>query len=277
MIVPAARRFTFRDLVTMYAARFRISLALNITYRGAVVIWLIGLILQPLVTLVVWTTVAETQGGTVNGFTTSEYAAYFIILMIVDNLTFTWVMYEFEWRVRTGFFSSALLRPVHPIHEDVTGNLSFKLLGLCGVIPAAILLTFAFDADFTAPLRNVIVFFPALVMAMALRFVIEWSLALLAFWMTRTSAVFQLYHSVSLFLAGNVAPLWLYPESIQTISYFLPFRWMVFFPVEVMLGRATGQSMLAGLAAQAIWIALALLALRVTWKLAGRRYSAVGG
>jgi ABC-type uncharacterized transport system permease subunit len=52
---------------------------------------------------------------------------------------------------------------------------------------------------------------------------------------------------------------------------------MVFFPVEVMLGRATGQSMLAGLAAQATWIVLALLALRVTWKLAGRRYSAVGG
>jgi ABC-2 type transport system permease protein len=278
MDIPAvARRFTFRDLVTMYAARFRISLSLNIAYRGAVAIWLLGLILQPLVTLVVWTTVAESRGGTVNGFTTSQYAAYFIILMIVDNLTFTWVMYEFQYRIQTGFFSSALLRPVHPIHEDVTGNLSFKLLGLFGVIPAAILLAFAFDADLSAPLIEVAVFFPALAMAMTLRFLLEWTLALLAFWMTRTSAVFQLYHSVSLFLAGNVAPLWLYPDSVQTVSLFLPFRWMVFFPVEVLLGRATGQSMLLGLGAQAIWIGLALLALRFTWTQAGSRYSAVGG
>ena len=273
----AARKFTFRDTLTYYAARFRIDLSINFAYRGAVAIWLSGLILQPLVALVVWTTVAESQGGSISGFTAGQYAAYFIILMIVDNLTFTWVMYEFEYRIQSGFFSGILLRPVHPIHQDVTSNMSFKLLGLVGVVPAAIILSFAFNADYGASAWDVIAFFPALIMAMTLRFLIEWTFALLAFWMTRTSAVFQLVNSVSYFLAGNVAPLWLFPDSIQTISSILPFRWMVFFPVEVMLGRATGQSLLVGYGVQLLWIAIAAATMQYVWKLASSRYSAVGG
>ena len=261
----------------VYAARFRIDISTQVAYRGSVAIWLFGLILEPLVSLVVWMTVAESQGGSVAGFTTSQYVAYFIILMIVDNLTFTWVMYEFEYRVQTGQFSSLLLRPVHPIHQDVTMNLSFKALGLFGVIPAAIILAIAFDADFSASALDMVVFVPALVLAMTLRFLIEWTLALLAFWMTRTSAVFQLYYSASILLAGNIAPLWLYPGWIQTVTMVLPFRWTIFFPVEVLLGRADGTSMLLGLLVQLAWIGLAYLTLRFAWKLASSRYSAVGG
>ena len=270
------RRFTPREFLHFYAARFRIDLTTNIAYRGSVAIWLIGLILQPLVSLVVWTTVADSQGGSVSGFTTSEYAAYFIILMIVNNLTFTWVMYEFEYRIRTGFFSGILLRPVHPIHQDVTQNFSFKFLGLIGVLPAAVILALAFDAEFHASFLDVVVFVPALILAMALRFIIEWTLALLAFWITKTSAVFQLYSSVSLFLAGNIAPLWLYPDSVQAIASILPFRWMVFFPIEVMLGRLDLQDMVLGIGMQLLWLAIATGLLRLLWKRASARYSAVG-
>ncbi|MEJ7838979.1 MAG: ABC-2 family transporter protein [Thermomicrobiales bacterium] len=274
---PELRKFTFRDLARFYAGRFRIDLNLQIQYRGAIAIWLMGLILQPLVALVVWTTVAQNQGGNVSGFTTSEYAAYFIILMIVDNLTFTWVMYEFEYRIQTGQFSALLLRPVHPIHQDVTTNMSFKTLGLFGVIPAAIILSFAFSANYNASLLDIVVFLPALILAMALRFIFEWTLGLLAFWITRTSAVFQLYNSISFFLAGNIAPLWLFPESVQMLTFVLPFRWTVFFPVEVLLGRATVTSMLVGFGMQLLWLGIACVGLRYLWKLASSRYSAVGG
>jgi ABC-2 type transport system permease protein len=270
-------RFGFRDFVAMYAARLRIDVTTQIAYRGAVAIWLLGLILQPLVALVVWTTVADSRGGMLDGLASAQYAGYFIALMVVDNLTFTWVMYEFEWRIQSGFYSSVLLRPVHPIHQDITQNLSFKLVGLIGVVPAAILLTILFDARFGAEAWRLLALVPAVLAAMTLRFLMEWALALLAFWVTRTSAMFQLYNSASLFLAGNIAPLWLLPDGIQAISWMTPFRWTVYFPVAIAIGRADGREIAIGFAMQALWIAIFLLVVRTAWRSASSRYAAVGG
>ena len=107
-----------RYLLAVYRAKFRTEIALQFAYRAALLIWLLGLLLAPLVYLVVWSTVAGSQGGAVEGYTSRDFAAYFTVLMVVNQLTFTWHFFEFEWRVRHGFFSPLLLRPLHPIHND---------------------------------------------------------------------------------------------------------------------------------------------------------------
>ena len=268
--------FSRRDYVTLYSARFKIDLASMFAYRGAIAIWTLGLIFYPIITLVVWTTVAKSQGGSAGGFTAGEYAAYFVVLMVVNHLTFIWQSWEQEWRIRTGWYSPILLRPVHPIHQDVTVNLTFKLLGLIAVIPSAIVLSFVFDAKYDSSALDIIAFVPALIMAMLLRFVFEWTLGLLAFWVTKTSAMLHLYGALSLFLAGQIAPLQLFPDSVQVVASILPFRWMLSFPVEVLLGQRSGLEMLGGLAMQLLWTVLSFVGLKLLWTRAVARYSAVG-
>ena len=53
-------------------------------------IWLIGMIIEPVMYLVVWQTVASGEGGSVGGYTMGDFAAYYITLMVVTHLTFTW-------------------------------------------------------------------------------------------------------------------------------------------------------------------------------------------
>ncbi|MGI8533333.1 MAG: ABC transporter permease [Candidatus Limnocylindrales bacterium] len=259
-----------------YRAKFRTEIALQFAYRGALAIWLLGLLLGPIVYLVVWTTVARSQGGAVAGFSAGDFAAYFTVLMVVNQLTFTWHFYEFEWRVRNGFFSPLLLRPIHPVHNDIAENLSFKLLTFTGVAPVALLLLVAFDASLQPSAWHIIAFVPALMLAMALRFLVEWTIALAAFWLTRVSALNQAYTVALLFLSGQVAPLVLFPPAVQAAASILPFRWMVSFPVETLLGQLSGEAVMIGLGVQIAWIALALVMLRLVWRLGVRRYSAVG-
>jgi ABC-2 type transport system permease protein len=265
-----------RKLASVYAAKFRAEIALQFAYRGAIVIWLLGLIIEPIVYLVVWTTVARTQGGAVGGFSAGEFAAYFTVLMIVNQLTFTWHFFFFEWRVQNGFFSPLLLRPVHPIHNDIAENLTFKLLTFAIVAPVAIVLLASFGATAQTQPWHVLAFMPALALAMALRFVVEWTLAMAAFWITRTSALNETYFVGMLFLSGQVAPLALFPAFVQGIAFLLPFRWMVSFPVETALGRLGPADVLVGYVAQLGWIAVALVLLRLAWRAGVRRYSAVG-
>ena len=123
-------RLSLQTLWAYYAGKLRTDIAINIAYRGAVAIWVLSTVVQPLVSLVVWRTVAGSEGGSTGGFTANEYAAYFIVVMLVNHMTFIWHMWEFEWRIRSGFFSPILLRPIHPIHHDISEYLSYKLVGL---------------------------------------------------------------------------------------------------------------------------------------------------
>jgi ABC-2 type transport system permease protein len=264
------------DLISLYRAQFKTTIAEQFQYRGALVIWLMGLILEPVIYLSVWSTVARSQGGEVDGFTAGDFAAYYLVALVVSQASFTWVMWEMEWWIRQGTLSPLLVRPVHPIHRHIASNLTFKLLTLSVVVPVVAILAFVFQPNFTATPWTLLAFIPALILAMALRFAVEWTLASAAFWVTRVSAINQLYFVAFLFLSGYAVPLPLLPEPVRVLAEWLPFYRMLGFPAELLLGRLHASQILTGFAAQIAWLAMAVLLLNAAWTRGVRQYSAVG-
>ncbi len=265
-----------RDLAALYAQQFKTTFASMLQYRASLFIWMIGQVLEPLVYLVVWSTVSASRGGSVGGYTAAEFAAYFIALMLVNQLTYTWIMWEYEYRIREGLLSPVLLRPVHPIHADIADNVSSKLVTLPVMVLIALGLGLLFKPQANLQLWSSLVFIPAIVLAFLLRFLLDWTLAQVAFWTTRVSAINQVYFVLMLFLSGQMAPLSLFPKPIQVLAAVLPFHWMVGYPVELVLGRLTPMQAATGLGVQAVWIGISLVLLRVVWRAGIRNYSAVG-
>ena len=264
------------DLLALYRAQFKTTIAGQLQYRGALVIWLLGLVLEPTIYLIVWSTVARSQGGEVDNFTPAAFAAYFLTVMLVDHATFTWIMWEFEYRVRQGHLSPLLLRPVHPVHRDIADNATYKLLTLPVVLAVAALLAFAFRPAFALVPWALVAFVPVLAMAFAVRFGLEWTLAMTGFWTTRVTALNQLYYVAFLFLSGQAVPLALLPEPVRLATNLLPFRWFLGFPIELVLGRLSPLQALAGFGAQAAWLVVIVAALALVWRRGVRQYSAVG-
>jgi ABC-2 type transport system permease protein len=264
-------------LALLYVQQFKTTFAAMLQYRASLLIWMIGHVLEPVVYLVVWSTVSQSGGGSVGDYSTADFAAYYIVFMLVNHVTYTWIMYEYEYRVREGGLSFVLLRPVHPIHADIADNVSSKLITLPIMIFSAFVLSLLFHPVFPITIWAAVLFVPALLSAFLLRFLLEWTLALVAFWTTRVGAVNQTYFVLILFLSGQIAPLSLFPAPIQVAADILPFRWMIGFPVELILGRLSVVDAATGLLAQLVWILLAGLLLRTVWRAGVRVYSAVGG
>jgi ABC-2 type transport system permease protein len=265
-----------RALLNLYRQQFKSTLAMMFQYRASLLIWMIGQVLEPLVMLIVWSVVSDTGGGSIGSYTTAQFTAYFILLMLVNHVTYTWIMHEFEYRIREGLLSFALLKPVHPIHSDIADNISSKTLTMPVMLIIAAALAIIFHASISPSLWEIALFIPALLLAFFVRFILEWTLAQAAFWTTRVSAINQTYYVLLLFLSGQIAPLSLLPPIVQVAAKVLPFYWMVGFPVEILLGQLTLTDCLIGLGVQVVWLAVSFVLVRVVWRAGLRVYSAVG-
>lgn len=236
----------------------------------------------PLISLAVWTAASEARGGSISNaatgdsFARADFAAYFLIFMIFSHLTMSWDAFEFAYRVRSGSLSAHLLKPINPIHGDAANNVSFKLITSSMLLPVWVLLFFMLKPTPPASWWSLLLAVPALVLAAVMRYVWQYSLALLAFWTTRVEAINQLYFALDSFLSGRIAPLTLLPGLLGAAAYYSPFHSMGAFPVELALGRVPPHQILPGFVLQGVWLAVGVGVFRVLWAAGIRQYSAVG-
>lgn len=95
--------------------------------------------------------------------------------------------------------------------------------------------------------------------------------------MTKVAAVYGVIDVISLFLSGRIAPLGLLPPQLREWSEWLPFRYMISFPIEIATGAADGGELARGFAIAAGWMMALIGALQWLWKAGMRKNQAVGG
>lgn len=266
-----------KRVLRILLAQYKVRVLATFQYRVQMGLSLLQLLFEGVIYLVVWTTVAEIRGGEVGGYTTGEFAAYFIAWTFVRNITTGWSLEHMEHRIRRGDFNALLTRPIHPYFPDMGDMLGNKTTSALTLVPTIVLLSLAFEPNFSPVLWALLAVLPALVLAFLLRFTALYVTALTAFWTTRIAPVFELWFLIEFFLSGRVAPLSLLPEWAQQIAHVLPFKWMFAFPLELLLGRVTPDEAVVGFIYQGVWLVIAALLMRVVWRSAVRRYGAVGG
>jgi ABC-2 type transport system permease protein len=263
-------------LLGIYRALLLASLQSAAQYRIQSLLWMLFSIVRPVIFLAAWTAIAAAQGGAIGGYTVGDFAAYYVCLTFVTQLTMAWNSHEFEYEVNQGKLSAKLLRPLHPLHYSVVDNLVFKLttLPVLGLVLVAVSL--AFGAVFRTEAWQLLVFLPSILLAAALLFVFNWILATLAFWATRMRTANTLFQRAAFVFAGQIAPIALMPGWLQAISYGLPFWYMQGAPTELLRGGVSPERAAFILAGQAAWLAVCYAVFQVVWRRGVRAYSAVG-
>ncbi len=131
--------------IDLYATTMRIAIAEQFQYRVANYFYMIGMIAEPIVYLVVWTTVAEPAGRLGRRVSRpGEFAAYYIVWTLVRNMNIVFTPFGWEERIREGQFSGQLLRPVHPIHWDLGYFAGWKVVVIVLWLPIAYVLSLLF-------------------------------------------------------------------------------------------------------------------------------------
>jgi ABC-2 type transport system permease protein len=253
----------------------RVGLAEAVAYRAEFLVWLLSTNM-PLVMLALWS--AAAGDGPVGRYGTAQFTAYFLAALIVRLLTGAWVIWELNTEIRQGTLAFRLLRPIHPLAAYACENLAAVPLRAVLSLPVALVLLLSSGGGLLTgePLRWVL--FPVAVAgAWAITFLAMSLVGALAFYVESAASVFEIWMGLFGVFSGYLVPLDLFPPWLGALAHWLPFRYMLAFPVEMVTGLLPRERVLFELAVQWLFVGGLLVLVRLAWSRGLRRFSAVGG
>ncbi|MFK0733464.1 MAG: ABC transporter permease [Gloeotrichia echinulata GP01] len=245
--------------------------AYTLEYRAELILWVLSGSL-PIIFMGIW--IQAAQGGRF-GLTPVDFARYFITVFIVRQFTVVWVIWDFEREIVEGKLSPKLLQPLDPVWHHVATHVADRFARIQFTLLLVVLFFILYPQAFWLPsLGKVLLFMLATVLAFIVRFVIQYTFAMLAFWTERATALEDLWFLFYLFLSGLIAPLEVFPEPMRAIVMLTPFPYLVDFPASILMGLPVdlGRGFLSMLG----WILLFLGLNRLLWRAGLKRYSGMG-
>jgi ABC-2 type transport system permease protein len=245
--------------------------AKTLEFRAEIFLWALSGSL-PIILMGVWIKAAE------NGnfeLTAISFARYFFSVFLIRQFTTIWVIWEFEKEVLEGTLSFRLLQPIDPVWHHVANHLAEKTTRLPLVIFFTILFFCLYPQAIWLPsIRNSFLFIFALIMAFILRFIIQYTFAMFAFWTERASAIEQFWFLFYIFLSGYIAPLEVFPPVVREILLWTPFPYFINFPAALLVGLPVnfwrGMLIILG------WAIVFLFINRWLWRKGLEQYSGMG-
>lgn len=276
-------RSTFSRTVRALPTLLRIGVAETVAYRAEFLVWILTTT-QPLIMMSLWTSVARSgtdgPGGVpmFKGYTSDAFVAYYLATLLVRQLTGNWVAWQMMEEIRMGTMAMRLLRPIHPFVTYTASHLAALPFRSIIALPIVIILlaTSGSHAITHDPLQLAMTLL-SIGMAWLITFAILFAIGSLAFFLTQTMALANLYFGLFSLFSGYLLPLDLLPHQIARVAAWLPFRFTLSVPVEILTKPMDRTELWHLLGGQAAWtVALTALAIAL-WNAGVRRFESVGG
>jgi ABC-2 type transport system permease protein len=234
-----------RSLIT---GIFRIGLLDAFAYRGELFIWFLSTTM-PLVMFLLWGTAAE--GRALAGMDSTSFRAYFLAAFLVRQLAGSWAAYAINMEIKDGTLSLRMLRPVHPLLHYAVEQAAHVPVRAALAIPV-VLLVFFLDSGLHAPgvLVSTFAFPLSIALAFMISFFVNVLIASCAFVTDQSMKILDLWTGLFFVLSGYMVPLALFPIWAQQALVYLPFRYQMGVPIEILTGALHGSALLQALLMQ---------------------------
>lgn len=262
-----------RHLGRVLGALWRLSLAEAVAYRVSMLMWILTTTF-PLVSLALWAGLAE--AGPIGDFSRPDFVAYFVAAFLIRQFTASWVVWELERQIRTGELSNLLMRPLHPLLHHAMQNLAALPVRVALAVPLGVAVLVAAGGLETPGGAALGALGPALALAWLINLGVHVVIGCLAFWLTASTSLFEVWLGLYLVLSGAAVPTSLYPEGLAAVVRVLPFHATLGFPAELLIGRLSEGEIARGLGLQVMWVVIFGALGAWLWRRGLRVYGAVG-
>ncbi len=266
--------------MSKYGVLFRMGIQTVLTYRFNVVLMMISIGVSVLLQLVLWRAVySQSTTPTVYGFTFHQMVTYVVLGNVVPKITRASFEYEMANDVKMGGISRFLVAPISYFGYRLSVFLGANAISVMLALVVILALPFVglSLSGAQSDIVRTLAFVSSLGLALVLNFLFFFLIGLASFWSVEAWGVFEAARILLLILSGGIFPLEVFGSFWQSVSAWLPFQYVVYFPIQVIDGRLAILAVGRGLVIQVLWILLLGVLALGSWKRATRRLVAVGG
>jgi ABC-2 type transport system permease protein len=251
-----------------------ISLLNLIEYRLNFFWSLGGTILQTLMLYMFWTAVLGSGFG--NGlYDISSIGLYYLFIMFVSAFT-DFGHYRIANLINNGDLGMELVKPYNFLIKEFAQTIPNKIINLFIVIFIYQLLLFI-GLKHQINLTHILFSIVAVTLASISKFYIGMVIGGLGFWFKRVHGFNALFWNIGGLFSGDLLPLNIMPAILFSISAYLPFRYLAYFPVQIMLGKiGFGSELIIGLFIQVLWALVFAFIYKIVWKFGMLEFDASG-
>lgn len=246
-------------------------------YRGDVLVYVISSFMVPLILMNVWLAIADSRTSSLDEKT--YLVQYFFLQMIVTIFNGAWHGFFMGEDIKNGKISQFIIKPTSYLLYQITENISEKAWKIILSVPIIALLYVVYNnyLSFTLEISFLPVIIIVIVFSFLINFLLEHIIGLSAFWLSSTRSI-KNYNEILLYLtSGRLYPLqYIKNPFIVTGISFLPYQYIISFPVNTILYKLTILDVYKGIGMQMFWITILFLLYKFLWYKGLKIYDAQG-
>lgn len=170
------------------------------------------------------------------GMTVEQMLTYLGLVTLIGYLTMDFADWNLQMLIRTGKFTTFMLRPVHHRFFALSQKIGHRFLGfLYEFVPVYLIIRFVLGIQLPVvyPFWAVL----SIVLGFLMTFYINYCIGIAGFWLTRTVGARAIFQLISRVFSGVFIPLSFFPAALQSVLLFLPFQFTTYLPISVCIGK----------------------------------------
>lgn len=253
----------------------RMEMISALSGRADVLLFVLSGMASPIVMLALWFAVLASGGHL--PLSQQSLINYYIYLFAIELWNSAWHSPFISADIRYGRITPYLLKPLSYFSYQLGGNIGEKLMKSTYLLPIVLGLGIILKAQVpNLDLYQWGIFIVSWILAAILMFTLSCIIGVSTFWMDDSASLDNAFDLFYFVFSGRTFPLIALPLMLQNFGQWLPFRYMLSLPLEIVTGLIKTSEMVKGLAIQSFWTVFFLALLWFLWRQGIRKYSAVG-
>lgn len=237
--------------------------------------WMVVGAIGPVVMTMVWFAVLG-ERDQIGGYGQSDFILYYLLTTVgwyIVGGSFDRVLGR---AIKDGDITKSLLQPYNIVLGKAVWEQAWKVLSLLLSLPIVGLIIFLVKdkvqwgwnwSDTPSLILSLLA--GALVFAL-----MQAIIGTMAFWVVEVWPYSEMNEMLLNLLGGLMAPIALLPSSVQVVTMYLPFRYVFYEPVSIVLGKTT--NVVDVLMRQWLWVGVLWVMYKLLWRAGIKKYEAVG-
>lgn len=218
--------------------------------------------------------VSASLGSAFNRYTIISYA----VCAMITKISFTMDDELTVQRVRTGDIALFLIKPVNYFFMNLSECIGQSLFHFFARgIPLLVLSIFIFDINLPPDIEVYLLFLPSVLLGYAIFFIVNFLIGLLSFWFIEVFSFQLMKYGMFILFSGGVLPIDFFPDVMQPLITFLPFKYILYVPTSILIGHTPKDLIFSQISAQFIWFAVLCMLSIIMWKAAEKKLVIQGG